>query len=224
MKLYEIILELKEIYNDETYKDNYSYESLKKLNNLIVKLENEFNESKFINNINDKIRINILKSVLKKASECQKILGCYSKQSEYCVITDGKQAYFLKSDILPFDYAKSDIIDNEDEYIKKNNLNVIDGVYPNLLQFLNVNIEPERITFDVDWILKLEKITLSNSNKQKVYTFNDRIILDLCILKNIIKVLQLKNKIILEVYGEKAPILIRNDKDEIGLLLPILKF
>lgn len=131
------------------------------------------------------------------------------------------EAYYLKDNVLPFNYAKSDNIPNEDDYIKENNLKVVEGRYPNLLSFININKDYTILEYKVDDILKLEKVTPANDLKKKVYKFNDDLVLDLLYLKNCIKILQLKDTINIEFYGEFRPVLIRNDKQEIGLLLPI---
>lgn len=58
MKIDKIILELKEILKDD---------DMIKLSNLISKLEQEYKESKFINNVNDKTKINTIKKILDNA-------------------------------------------------------------------------------------------------------------------------------------------------------------
>lgn len=226
MKLDKIILELKKVKTGE-----------KELDSIISDLEKEFKESKFINKPSDKKKLSAIKKVVNNSkNEGRVYYNSYTRQLDKSYITDNCQLYEINDEYLPLEYAKSNLYLNNQEYlekakkeekelIKKYNLTVKDGFYPTVYNFFDsVNSYEEKLyQFDVDEMLKLEKTTLKEDGK-KVHTIkvdDITISFDLVSLKNAIDILQLQGKATLKVYGDIQPIILENDKDERGLILPI---
>lgn len=216
MTIEKIICDLKEI-ND-----------IEQLQVLICKLEESLNEKNYIKHNSSK-RLNGIKRVLNNGKS-RPVLNCYTPyKNGYSAITDSYQMYLLKEVKLPFKCAFNSTFNEEEKekYIEENKVEISNLCYPDIKGILD-NIEKyniiEKLKLDVNEVLKLEKITPKNQSGQKIYTFNFediKITLNLIYLKNCIDILQLKDVVEFDFYGENKPLITHNEKDEIGLILPI---
>lgn len=215
MKTDKIIVELKKILKEQ---------DLFKLNELIEKLEQQELESKYISKPSDKKRLSAIKKVL-ESSGIRPVLGCFTKIDDNVYFTDSYQLYKLNDESLPFTYAtnNTNLTQEEEEYVKKNNLKVYPGIYPNLKNIIPTNSPKTTYKVNAEELLKQEKMTLPERGK-KIHTINTgigNISFDLIYIKNVINILKLTGDFELELYGDINPIIIRNKEDEIGLILPI---
>ena len=125
------------------------------------------------------------------------------------------------------EYENTSVEEEKEKYIEENKVEISNLCYPDIKGVLD-NIEKyniiEKLKLDVNEVLKLEKITPKNQSGKKIYTFNFediKITLNLIYLKNCIDILQLKDVVEFDFYGENKPLITHNEKGEIGLILPI---
>ena len=216
MTIEKIICDLKEV------------KDIEQLQVLICKLEESLNEKNYIKHNNSK-RLNGIKRVLNNG-KTRPVLNCYTPyKNGYSGITDSYQMYLLKEVKLPFKCAFNSTFNEEEKekYIEENKVEISNLCYPDIKGILD-NIEKyniiEKLKLDVNEVLKLEKITPKNQSGQTIYTFNfedTKITLNLIYLKNCIDILQLKDVVEFDFYGENKPLITHNEKGEIGLILPI---
>lgn len=216
MKTDKIIVELKKILKEQ---------DLFKLNKLIEKLEQQELESKYISKPSDKKRLSAIKKVLESSEGIRPILCCFTKIDNNVYFTDSYQLYKLNDESLPFTYAtnNTNLTQEEEEYVKNNNLKVYPGIYPNLKNIIPTNSPKTTYKVNAEELLKLEKMTLPERGKE-IHTINTEIgniSFDLIYIKNVINILKLTEDFELELYGDINPIIIRNKENEIGLILPI---
>ena len=216
MTIEKIICDLKEVKDTE------------QLQVLIYKLEQSLNEKNYIKHNSSK-RLNGIKRVLNNGKN-RPVLNCYTPDKNgYSAITDSYQMYLLKEVKLPFKCSFNSTFNEEEKekYIEENKVEISNICYPDIKGILD-NIEKytiiETLKLDVNEVLKLDKITPKNQYGQKIYTFNFeaiKITLNLIYLKNCIDILQLKDVVEFDFYGENKPLITHNEKGEIGLILPI---
>lgn len=223
MKLDKIILELKAI---KEMGDDFT--ALERYNNLISTLEKDLKEQCFKTKPSDKKRVSAIKRILKE-NEYRQILSCFTPYEKGKVaFTDSYELYVLNEDCLPFNVAFDSTVDDDfkDNYLKVYGDKILgkkEGVYPNLHNLIPTSEPLYKMTLKVSDILALEKTT-PKEGKAKAHTFkneNGKISLDLIYLKNCIDILKLKDNITLEIHGEIKPVIIHNENDEIGLIVPV---
>lgn len=222
MKLDKIILELKNIRDTK---------DIIKCDELIKELEKELKEKCFKEKPSDKKRLSAIKRVLKSSKE-RPILECFTPyETGKCAFTDSYEMFIINESCLPFDVAFASNVNDDfkDNYLRVNANKILgkkDGVYPNLHNLIPTTEPLYKINLKVSDILALEKTT-EKKNGAKVYTIkneNGKISFNLSYLKNCIDILKLKDIVTLEIYGELSPIIIHNDKQEVGLIVPIRTF
>lgn len=216
----KIILKLKELKNDFT---------IENLDKIIDELEIQLKEKEFKSNPSDKKQLNAIKRMLKHT--CKDVLKSYTPvnidNTIHTVITDGYQLYLLNKEALPLDVAfTKEFFDNKylcDEYVEKySNIfkNTLPNIYPDTLGCIPQITPVDYIKTTVSDVLRLYKTT---PKEKIIYTFEDKITLNLEYLKNCIDILKLDDKITLELYGENRPVIIHNKDNEVGLIMPVKK-
>ena len=215
MKLENIVENLKEL------KKEYNPVLL---DSLINKLEQEYKENLIIKKPSDKTRLNAIKKVIDNTSSMLAIHG-YSLLDGKIVFTDSYQLYVVNDKWLPFPVTCG--YDNEKEVkelAEKYNLDIINGVYPNVK-----NVIPDESKKEFSFKVNLKEVisaykTTQHEKGKRIYnlTVNDKtsVCLDLNYLNNLIKIMRISDDFELEYYGEHRPLIYRNN-EEIGLILPI---
>lgn len=154
-------------------------------------------------------QLKAIKRVLKRGAKKQNVLGGYYKNevNNVCYFTDSYIAFRLNVNDLPF----------RREF-----------TYPSLIDYFfpdsSINIM-ENYTLTMEGFKESYKNT-PKENGLKCIDIELRdydITFDLCKLKDVIDILDIKDYITLEVYGEEKPIIIRNN-DDIALIMPIKKY
>lgn len=221
MKLENIIENLKELKREFFTKEEYSPVLL---DDLIKKLEQDYKDSLTIKKPSDKVRLSAIKKVINNNSG-RTVLHGYSLLDNKIVFTDSYQLYVVNDKWLPFPVTCG--YDNEKEVkelAEKYNLDIINGVYPNVK-----NVIPDESKKEFNFKVNLKEVTSAykttkQENGKRVYnlTVDDKtsVCLDLNYLNNLIKIMRISDDFELEYYGEYRPLIYRNN-EEIGLILPI---
>lgn len=212
----KIILKLKELKNDFT---------IENLDKIIDDLEIQLKEKEFKSNPSDKKQLNAIKRILKYT--CRDVLKSYTPvnidNTIHTVITDGYQLYILNKEALPLDVAFTKEFNLCDEYVEKYKntfKNTLPQVYPNVLSCIPQTTPVDYIKTTVSDVLRLYKTTPKD---ERIYTFEDKITLNLEYLKNCIDILKLDDEITMELHGENRPVVIHNKDNEVGLIMPVKK-
>lgn len=171
-----------------------------------------------------KTRVNAIKRVASK-DNVRPVLTGYGIKGDYKFVTDSYHLIAIKQDIMPLPLvATSDELKrlgiDKNEYMQKNGReSLIYGVYPNLEHFLEFDKSQELPMVDMDDLTSFIKLHKKDEELYEINgcTFNPQF------LKNIIDVLGAENT---KIYfqGKNKPLYFENDKDEIGLVLPCIKY
>jgi len=161
-----------------------------------------------------KTRVNAIKRVASK-DNARPALTCYGVYEDYKVVTDSYHLIAIKEDNMPLKLVTTD-----NELANKiGKENCIYGNYPNMERILQYDTSNELEMFNLDDLEstckmgKKDKDTLFTIGTQ---TFNPQFV------KNVIDVLGTNVKIYFQ--GDLRPLFFVNDKEEIGLVLPIKKY
>lgn len=210
----KIILKLKELKNDFT---------MENLDKIIDELEIQL---KFKSNPSDKKQLNAIKRMLKHTYK--DVLKSYTPvnidNTIHTVITDGYQLYLLNKEALALDVAFTKEFDLCDEYVEKYKdtfINTLPNIYPDTLGCIPQTTPVDYIKTTVSDVLRLYKTT---PKEKIIYTFENKITLNLEYLKNCIDILKLDDEITLELHGENRPVVIHNKDNEVGLIMPVKKY
>lgn len=158
-----------------------------------------------------KTRVNGIKRVASK-SESRPVLKGYGIWNDYKVVTDSYHLIAIYEDNMPLKLATTD----NELANKVGKENCIYGNYPNMDSILRYDTSNELPMIDLDELestCKLGKKDKSILFKIGDQNFNPQYV------KNIIDVLG--NDIKIYYQGECRPVFFVNNKDEIGLVLPI---
>lgn len=161
-----------------------------------------------------KTRVNAIKRVASKDNARPALTG-YGIYEDYKCVTDSYHLIAIKEDNMPLKLVTTD----NELANKVGKENCINGNYPNMEHILKFDTSNELEMFNLD---DLES-TCKMGKKDKdvlftigIQTFNPQYV------KNVIDVLGTNVKIYFQ--GELRPLFFVNDKDEIGLVLPIKKY
>lgn len=158
-------------------------------------------------------RVNAIKRVASKDNVSPVLTG-YGIYGDYKVVTDSYHLIAIKEDNMPL---KLVTIDNELAN-KVGKENCICGNYPNMESILRYNTSNELDMIDLD---DLESFCKMHKKDDEVYQIGDKEY-NPHFIKNIIDVLGKDVK--LYDQGINRPLFFVNDKDEIGLVLPVRKY
>lgn len=214
-------MKLETIYNELVeYAKEQDFAKLQDLMSKIekaVRTENSYKTT-------SKTRVNAIKRVASK-NNIRPVLKGYGIKGDYKFVTDSYHLIAIKQDIMPLplvatsDELKELGIDYKDYMEKNGRESLINGVYPNVEHFLNFDRGQELPMIDMDDLTSFIKL---HKKDEELYEING------ChfnpqFLKNVIEVLGAENT---KIYfqGENKPLYFENDKDEIGLVLPIKKY
>lgn len=220
----EVIKELKEILKNQDFI---------KLNDYIIKLEEEAKKENFITNPSEKKKITAIQKVLNVFKDSRPILSGFTRIGNQLAFTDSYRAFFLNDDYLPFDYVASldESTESTKNYINKYNLTQINGVYPDLKRVRYKAFEnrdnTEKINIKLnDFLIKYKTIN-KKDKEQSIFEIQKKdgtiIYYDANYLKSVIDILQITKNFKIKCTKSDEPLYIFNDKNEIGLLLPIKK-
>lgn len=160
-----------------------------------------------------KTRVNAIKRVASKDNS-RPVLTGYGIYEDYKCVTDSYHLIAIKEENMPLKLVTTD-----SELAKKvGKENCICGNYPNMERILKYDTSNELNMIDLD---DLESFCKMHKKDDEVYqigeqSFNPHYV------KNVVDVLGKDFKIYYQ--GENRPLFFVNDKDEIGLVLPIRKY
>lgn len=161
-----------------------------------------------------KTRVNAIKRVASKLDSRPALTG-YGIFKDYKVVTDSYHLIAIKEDNMPLKLVTTD----NELANKVGKENCINANYPNLESILRYDTSNELGMFNLD---ELESTCKMNKKDKDVLfpigtqTFNPQYV------KNVIDVLGTNVKIYFQ--GEYKPLFFVNDKDEIGLVVPVKKY
>ena len=161
-----------------------------------------------------KTRVNAIKRVASKYNDRPALTG-YGIYEDYKCVTDSYHLIAIKEDNMPLKLVTTD----NELANKVGKENCINATYPNMENILKYDTSNELGMFNLD---ELESTCKMNKKDKDVLftigtqTFNPQYV------KNVIDVLGKDVKIYFQ--GELRPLFFVNDKDEIGLVLPIKKY
>lgn len=216
MNKYDLILKLKHI---------LEHEDINELREIIEKLQDEARKETYSTKPTDKKKLATIEKVLDKRGYRVFNQAVGLDKRGYTIITDSYFGVLLKDDILPFPYAfTDDVTDEQKAMIKDKGLEIKAGVYPSFNNLLPTG-EHETVKISCDDIKYADKTTLKENDGKKVYKIMSddgtvKVAFDLKYMMYVINIMQLTGDIELEIYGDIKPIVIR-DKENIGIVLPI---
>lgn len=161
-----------------------------------------------------KTRVNGIKRVASKL-ETRPVLTGYGIWNDYKVVTDSYHLIAIYEDNMPLKLVTTD----KELANKVGKENCINGVYPNMDSIIRYDTSNELPMFDLDeleYTYKLGKKDKDVLFKIGEQNFNPQFV------KNIVDVLGKDLKLYYQ--GEFKPLFFVNDKNEIGLVLPIKKY
>lgn len=204
MKLEKIYEELLEIMRDDM--------DFAKALSLKEKLEKAIREETCYKT-SSKTRVNAIKRVASKNNDRPNLTG-YGIYGDFKVVTDSYHLIAIKEDNMPLKLVTTD-----NELAKKvGKENCICGNYPNMEMILRYNTLDELPMINLD---DLESFCKMHKKDEEVYQIGEQYF-NPHYVKNVIDVLGKDLKIYYQ--GENKPLFFVNDKEEIGLVLPIRKY
>lgn len=215
MKLENIYAELKGIVVDNEFNFMKYQKLLDKIEEK-VRLESSYKTT-------SKTRANAIKRVASDRND-RPVLTGYGVRNGYKVVTDSYHLIAIHEENMPLplvatpDELKEMGIDYK-EYIEKNGRNsLINGNYPNMDNLLKFNTSKELDMIDLD---DLQSFCKLHKKDKELYKIGDKEY-NPHFVKNIIDVLG--KDVRLYDQGINRPLFIVNNKDEIGLVLPVRKY
>ena len=161
-----------------------------------------------------KTRVNAIKRVASKMNDRPALTG-YGIYEDYKCVTDSYHLIAIKEDNMPLKLVTTD----NELANKVGKENCINANYPNLEHILKFDKSNELEMFNLDDLESTCK--MGKKDKDILFTigtqtFNPQYV------KNVIDILGTNVKIYYQ--GEYRPLFFVNDKDEIGLVLPVKKY
>ena len=204
MKLEKIYEELLEIMRDDM--------DFTKALSLKEKLEKAIREETCYKTSN-KTRVNAIKRVASKDNS-RPVLTGYGIYGDFKCVTDSYHLIAIKEDNMPLKLVTTD-----SELAKKvGKENCICGNYPNMEMILKYDTSNELSMIDLD---DLESFCKMHKKDKEVYQIGEQYF-NPHYVKNVVDVLGKDLKIYYQ--GKYKPLFFVNDKEEIGLVLPIKKY
>ena len=161
----------------------------------------------------NKTRVNAIKRVASKMNDRPALTG-YGIYEDYKCVTDSYHLIAIKEDNMPLKLVTTD----SELANKVGKENCICGNYPNMEMILKYDTSNELPMIDLD---DLESFCKMHKKDKEVYQIGEQYF-NPHFVKNIVDVLGKDLKIYYQ--GENRPLFFVNDKDEIGLVLPIRKY
>lgn len=157
-----------------------------------------------------KTRVNAIKRVASK-NDARPVLTGYGIYEDYKCVTDSYHLIAIKEDNMPLKLVTTD----SELANKVGKENCICGNYPNMEMLLKYDTSNELPMIDLDDLESFCKMHKKDNELYKIgeQTFNPHYV------KNIVDVLGKDLKIYYQ--GEYKPLFFVNDKEEIGLVLPV---
>lgn len=165
-----------------------------------------------------KTRINAIKRVADQTNMRPALSG-YGIVEDYKVVTDIYHLIMIHEENMPLKLVTTD----KELADKVGHENCINANYPNVLHFKDFNKDLyDVIELDLDEIATFYKLHKKNHKDEpiEINGFN----YDITYLKNLIDVLGEDIKVYVSNDKELRPLYIENNKDELGLVLPIRTF
>lgn len=217
MTIEHIYNELKEITKD----NNIDYMKFVKFQE---KLEKEIRKNASYKTTS-KTRVNAIMKVASK-DESRRALQGYGIFGEYKGVTDSYHAILIKQDEMPLPLVATksdceklgiDIKEYQDKYGKES---IINAVYPNLMACLTTEYSKDnQLTLDMDDLTAF--IKTHKKERRALYQLG-QCKYEAKFIKNVVDVIGKDCKIYFQ--GELKPLYFVNDKEEIGVVLPIREF
>lgn len=215
MKLENVYVELKGIVVNGEF-DTMKYLKLLDKIEEKVRMETSYKYS-------PKTRIDAIKRVASKRNDRPALIG-YGNRMGYQVVTDSYHliAIHQKEMPIPMVATKDELEElgiNYKEYMEKNGRNsIINATYPTMDSILKFDTSNELPMINLDDLSSFVKLHKKDEELYKIgeQYFNPQFV------KNVIDVLGKDVKIYYQ--GEYRPLFFVNDKDEIGLVLPVKKY
>lgn len=193
-----------------------------KYQKLLEKLEKAIREESCYKT-SSKTRVNAIKRVASK-DNCRPALKGFGIMDDFKVVTDSYHLIAIHQDEMPLpmvatsDELKAMGIDHK-EYMEKYGRNsLINATYPNIKAIINYDTSNELPMIDLDDLESFCKLHKKDNELYKIgeQSFNPHYV------KNVVDVLGKEFKIYYQ--GEYRPLFFVNDKEEIGLVLPVKKY
>lgn len=212
MSIETIYNELKEI--------NKELENLY-IKELLAKMEKEIRKNASYKE-NGKTRNNAIIKVASK-SDIRPVLQGYGILGEYKGVTDSYHAILIKQETMPLklvatssDFEKYDF--TEEEYKEKyGEDSIITATYPDLTKYISINYDKSN-ELKLDLTDLLAFIKMNKKEKSPLYRLGE-CLYNAKFIKNIIDIIGKDCKIYFQ--GEYRPLYFVNDKEEIGIVLPV---
>lgn len=157
-----------------------------------------------------KTRVNAIRRIASKDNS-RPVLQGYGIFNDYKIVTDTYHLIAIKEDNMPLKLATTD---NELAH-KVGTENCINGTYPNVESILKYDTSNELDMIDLN---DLESFCKMHKKDKELYKIGEQTV-NPHFVKNIIDVLGKKVRIFYQ--GEYRPLFFVNDKEEIGLVLPV---
>jgi len=178
----------------------------------------------------NKTRINAITKVASK-DESRPALTGYGVYGDYKVVTDSYHLIAIYQDEMPLPLVAGNMSHEEvKEYQEKHGRNsVINGMYPNMEHIINFDKElwNKEVTpnyDDIESFYKLHKNLFEKTKKtEDLYQIGDKYY-NIRFIKNVIDVLGTNCKAYYREDSYNTPLYFINDKNELGLVLPIRNF
>lgn len=211
---------LESIYKDLNNAINDNLDLVKILK-LKEKIEQAIRENTCYKTTN-KTRVNAIKRVA-SSDDVRPTLSGYGVYNDYKIITDAYHLIAIKQDNMPLKLVTTD-----EELIKEHGReNCIIGVYPSMDNIINFNFDKDD-TYEIYDNLDLNDMETFYKLHKKDGVENPyhigKMQCDIRFLKNVIDVLGKEAKIYIPINSDIKPIYIKNDNNELGLVLPIKKW
>jgi len=222
MNLEKVFSELNNILYKNKEKNSYEVDTLALLE-LMEKIEKQVRKE-VCYKTTSKTRVDAIKRVASK-DNARPVLQGYGVSGDYKLVTDSYHAIAIKEENMPIPRVAGDMsLEEAHKWMDEHGRNsLINGTYPNMSHFINLdNINKEnQLTIDVNDLSSFIKLHPDYKKEGGLYKvgesyYNPKFI------KNIIDIIGKDAKIYYQ--GEYKPLYFVNDKDEIGLVLPIKNY
>lgn len=170
--------------------------------------------------------LSTINKILKYSEKVRPVLSAYTPLEDNRVaFTDSYRLCVLNRESLPFKVAFTEDYKDKKEYLKKYGNEKIEGNYPNISKLIELEPTDEYFTFNVDEVKEKAKASGKKSKDERLMTFKtfrgNKIMLDTEYLKDMITLLQIKEKeVTMNYYGEVKPCTYQNENG-FYLALPI---
>jgi len=191
------------------------------------KLEEEIRKNAAYKTTN-KTRVNAIKKVASK-EESRLALTGYGICGDYKCVTDSYHAIMIKQDEMPLPLVATDsdlekLGIDKNEYKEKYGVTaIINATYPNMLNCITLDYDKSNeLTLDVNDLIAFIKTNKKEIARNDAFYQIGEQTYNPIYVKNVIDVIGEDCKIYFQ--GINRPLYFVNDKEEIGIVLPVRKF